>query len=404
MMNPQTNKITDDDVLDIFYEKLNKPITSSICNKCNICGSKNIIYTCNRSSKVCEDCGSESEHMLDESPEWNSYDDVNPTKGRCGGTTNIFFPKSSLSTVMNYRGFSKMKTLKNWSRMPYNERSLGKILNYIDEKCDSHKIPKIVKDEAKILYRNIKEIKNKGKSIIIRGENKEDIIAACLYFAAIIQKRPRSMNEIAEIFDLELKQLTKGCRKFLEIMKDNFIIFDMCPTQSSDLVTRHGIKLKLPNNIISLSKNISANIYKLGLLSEHQSISLAAASILLACDSINYIIDKKVIAKTFDISVVTLQKTFKKLEKYKKIICSNENTNDISNKIKQSEQNNISITENLTSSNIFDESDIIKQDNELIKKLKIEEHNLLKKQRKEKSQNKNKLNNSKNQLLSITST
>ena len=140
--------------------------------------------------------------------------------------------------------------LRNWGQVPYRERSLAEVLNDIDSKCKKYNITKAVIDNAKILYKNIRETKhesgtNKGKNVIIRGINRKQIIAACFYFGSVLQKIPRSTKEVADIFNLEIKQITKGCRKFLEIMKDNFIVFDIKPSYGSDFVDRFGSKIKL---------------------------------------------------------------------------------------------------------------------------------------------------------------
>jgi len=90
---------------------------------------------------------------------------------------------------------------------------------------------------------------NENKYIIIRGINRKQIIAACFYYGALLQKSPRSTKEVAEIFNLELKQITKGCRKFLEIMKDSFIMKDIKPCQGIDYIKRFCLKLNLSNEM-----------------------------------------------------------------------------------------------------------------------------------------------------------
>lgn len=398
------NKLYDWNEFDKFSESREVSLSKKQRCLCNKCGSKNIIYTNGKTSRVCTDCGTDSNEIMDDSPEWNSYDDGKAETSRCGAPTNAFFPNSSLSTTINIWGYSKMKMLNSWGQVPYNERSLGRILSFIDEKCAPYKIPKAIKDEAKILYKNIKEIKhatgiNKGKNLIIRGNNRIDIIAACLYFGSILQHAPRSSSEIAEIFGLGLKQITKGCRKFLEIMKDNFIIFDMKPSHGADFIERNCVKIGITKQIILLAQNISNNISKLDLATDHNATSVAAASILLACQELNYNVDKKLISDVFEISAVTIQKTYKRIEQYQKILVSNEETIRIAHELNiklltdhfnndniptesigtVSEQvldNNVS--DQISPEIIIDENDIVKQDNELTKKIKLEERKKIK--------------------------
>jgi transcription initiation factor TFIIB len=305
---------------------------------CVECKSKNLIYTSGRSSYVCGECGTESAEVFDETPEWNNYEDGKQESGRCGAPINAFFPKSSLGTTISTPGYSKVKMLRNWGQVPYRERSLAEVLNDIDGKCRKHKITKAVIDNAKILYKNIRETKhetgsNKGKNVIIRGINRRQIIAACFYFGAILQKSPRSTKEVADIFNLDLKQITKGCRRFLEIMKDNFIVFDIKPSHGSDFIERFGSKLQLNKETIQLAKTISENCNKIDIASDHQATSVAAASILLAANMLDQQINKKAISEIFKISDVTITKTYKKIYPYQNIIASDQLTTKIYHKM-----------------------------------------------------------------------
>ena len=349
----QLDNISDDklwDILDNFSNDKNnkeysdndipsfKPLINKYNKCCSECKSIDIIYTSSRGSYVCGSCGIESQEVLDESPEWNNYEDGKTESGRCGAPINAFFPKSSLGTTINAPGYSKVKMLRNWGQVPYRERSLAEVLNHIDSKCKKYKITKAVIDNAKILYKNIRETKhttgdNKGKNVIIRGVNRKQIIAACFYFGAILQKAPRSIKEVADVFNLELKQVTKGCRKFLETMKDNFIIFDIKPSHGTDFIERFGSKLKLSKETIQLAKTISENTTRIDIASDHQATSIAAASILLAANILEQNINKKIISEVFDISDVTITKTYKKIYPFQKIVTSDELTNKICHKM-----------------------------------------------------------------------
>jgi len=344
-MEDQLDLLSDDNLWDILDNcsndtntNIKSRIKENIYNQyCLECSSINIIYTTNRGSFICNDCGSQSREILDDSPEWNNYDDKK-SDNRCGAPSSAFFPKSSLGTTINIPGYSKVKMLRNWGQVPYRERSLAEVLNDIDFKCKKYNIPKAVIDNAKILYKNIRETKhetgqNKGKTVIIRGINRKQIIAACFYFGSVLQKIPRSTKEVADIFNLEIKQITKGCRKFLEIMKDNFIVFDIKPYDGSDFVDRFGSKIKLSKNIITLAKTIADNTTKLDIASDHQATSIAAASILLATIILKEDITKKTISDIFNISDVTITKTYKKILPYQKIVISNELTNKFNYKM-----------------------------------------------------------------------
>ena len=103
--------------------------------------------------------------------------------------------------------------IQNFHGMPYKEKY--KVFNTIAEKCDKHNINTKIVGEAKSLYNSISEIK------ISRGSNRDGIIAACVYFACKECKVPRASKEIAEIFDIDITIMTKGCKSFQEIMNLN---------------------------------------------------------------------------------------------------------------------------------------------------------------------------------------
>ncbi|MFM7990194.1 MAG: hypothetical protein ACKPKO_63850 [Candidatus Fonsibacter sp.] len=57
----------------------------------------------------------------------------------------------------------------------------------------------------------------------MRGINRKQIIVACFCLVQYYKKSPRSTQEVADISKLDIKQVTKGCRNILEIMKDNLL-------------------------------------------------------------------------------------------------------------------------------------------------------------------------------------
>ena len=63
------------------------------------------------------------------------------------------------------------------------------------------------------MYKKVSETK------ISRGENRKGIIASCIFIACKkFDKCARSNKEIAEIFKIEPTNMTKGFKKFNEIM------------------------------------------------------------------------------------------------------------------------------------------------------------------------------------------
>ena len=89
-------------------------------------------------------------------------------------------------------------------------------------------------------------------------------------------------------------------------------------SQSIDFIIRFGNRLNIKKKYITIATRISDNINKLDIASDHQPPSVAAGSILLMANIHKLNLSKRTISKKFDISEVTITKTFKKIYKYQK--------------------------------------------------------------------------------------
>jgi transcription initiation factor TFIIIB Brf1 subunit/transcription initiation factor TFIIB len=264
------------------------------------------------------------------------YGDINGTS-RYGCPSNYFYPKSALGTKISSKSFNRLSAIQRQGQMPYKEKSLMEVLERIQSKCKKYNITQTIIDTSKILYKKVSECKHtkgkrKGKNMIMRCINRRSMIAACVYHACKLQKEPRSPKEIADIYDLEIRHVNKGCRKFLDYIDISSIFCEIKSSQSSDFIERFAKKLNIDKKYIELAKNISININKLGLASTHEPPSVAAGCILLVDTKCNLGISKKNISDIFGISDVTISKTYRKIFPYHKIIMNNEVTDLIMEK------------------------------------------------------------------------
>lgn len=318
-------------ILDSIGEKKtnNKTLEK---NQCINCLEFNLVKDQSKGCIKCLSCGTCSSQIFDENAEWSQYQDGKGEGSmRCGAPTSYFLPKSSLGTTISGKGYSILKMLQNWNQMPYKERSLSEILQYIDQICKRGSLPKSVIDNVKILYKQIHDLKydtveKKDKSVIIRGENRKGIYGASVYYGAQLQGYPRTLKEIADMFSTSVKTITKGCRKFIDLMKKNQLISSIATSSPNDFIERFCYKLKLQKDQITKILNIATNISKLHLASNHQPSSIATGSILIYAQEYNISIQKKTISEIFNISIVTIDKIYKKIIPFKKVIISDELT------------------------------------------------------------------------------
>lgn len=287
----------------------NGPKRGQICEKaCENCGSEDIIL--DEGNYICRSCNTLTSRFIDSQAEWRYYgadDSKSGDPSRCGLPVNDLLPNSSLGSIISNQSYESydMKIIRKyhmWTSMTYKERSLYNIFDSITVNAINSGIPTTIIEEAKALYKKLSESK------ISRGENRSGLIASSIYMSCKTHGVPRSTKEIAKMFNLKTTTMTRGCKKFQDIMNMN--LESSCP---ADFIHRFGSKLNIAKEIKELCKYVVEKADDINIVSENTPPSIAAASIYL-CDIVcNLGIQKKDLALACEISQVTLTKCFKKL-------------------------------------------------------------------------------------------
>jgi len=322
-----------DDQIDnlLFGMDLNKKIEQKK-KTCRSCKSDKLVVDNVKGYLVCQDCAVINQEFLDENPEFTNDEENNGNgASRYGCPSNYFFPKSALGTKIATKGYNKVSALQRQGQMPYREKSLLEVLERIQSKCKKYGVSQSIIDSAKILYKKVSDSKHirgkrKGKNMIMRCINRRSMIASCVFYACKLQKEPRSPKEIADIYDLEIKHVHRGCRKILDYIDLNSTFYQIRNSQAADFIERLAKKLEIDKKFIEISKDVCNNIHKLDIASTHEPPSVAAGCILLVANTYNLTISKKQISEIFDISDVTISKTYRKIYPYYKIILNNKVT------------------------------------------------------------------------------
>ena len=264
---------------------------------------------------TCRKCNNTISNIID-SPEWRFYGDNGKNPTRCGMPVNVLLPGSSLGTTISGHNSSiamnKINMYQKWNSMPYKERSLYNVFTEIETKCDQNNLPKIISTTSKSLYRVISETK------ISRGSNRKGIIAASVYYACKECSVPRSTKELAHIFDIDSKVMTKGCKNFTEIMRMS--TYDKSRVQShksirlDDFIERFSHKLSLDKDDICHILRISNLCQEMGINNDNTPPAMASGCIYLYITRMKMKISKKEISDICKISEVTINKCYKKLE------------------------------------------------------------------------------------------
>ena len=270
---------------------------------------------------ICKICNTMITNIVS-GPEWRFYgssDSKSSDPTRCGMPVNQLLPESSVGTSISYKGGNqnmyKIRKYQQWNGMPYRERSLLKVFQDISRLSKEAGIPEIIIKESHVLYKIISGTK------ISRGSNRKGIIAACVYFACKINNVPRSTNEIASVFSITIPIMTKGCKKFQEIMQINKLDINRIHKTNTitidDFIDRFCSKLKLCTEDISNIKHICYLSQVYNLVNDNTPPSMAAGCIYLYIKECELNYHKKQLSDICKISEVTINKCYKKLEIHK---------------------------------------------------------------------------------------
>lgn len=137
---------------------------------------------------------------------------------RCSFPVNHLMPESSLGTVINLRGGSSavMRRLKRyhmWNLMPYRERTLWGVFEGLQVRASNAGVSTAVVEEAKELYAQL------TATAICRGQEQRDaMLAACLWEALKRQGTARLPKDVADMFSIPLRCVTKGIKQFQHLL------------------------------------------------------------------------------------------------------------------------------------------------------------------------------------------
>ena len=313
------DSINEDEIVDEDTDDEENIISKSelYCNKCLKESIKNI-----KGELICMSCSTCYGVSIDSGAEWRFYgsdDSKGADPNRCGMPTNSLLPEFSIGSIIPYRNnesfhMKKIRNYNTWIGSCYREKSLYNVFESISIRAKNYGIPNCIIEDAKYKYKIISEVK------ISRGENRIGIIASCLFIACYENKSRRSIKEIAEIFKIPPTSMTKGFKKFNEIMlslkpeyKDKF---NSCISESVDFINRFCSNLNLEKEIIDICRYVCNKIEQYDLVSENTPTSKTAGSIYLVVYLFDLDISKKDISNTCSTSDVTICKCFSKLIDY----------------------------------------------------------------------------------------
>lgn len=334
---------------------------------CATCGDASAVETAG-SEVVCTRCGTIVDIPLELGAEYrwfSSESGSGPDPSRCGFPVNPLMPESSLGTMILSKNQSplmrRIKRYHMWNLMPYRERTLWSIFESLQVRASNAGIGTAVLEEAKELFAQL------TASAICRGQAQRDaMLAACLWEALKRHGSPRMPKDVAEIFNIPLKQITKGNKQFqnlfairtsgqltntyagaqkkgpepetkaeveVEVEAESVIaarafqrraIWQKTATRTTsyeDFIKPFLTNLAIPRakvaTLETLVNHVCSRTEVLGIVPENTPPSLTASVIALCSQELGIRLDIAEIARVCGISAVTIQKCLKRMTPWK---------------------------------------------------------------------------------------
>ena len=313
--NPKTQS------LELMYSTQDAS-SRETCELCNypLQYSESNYLTCSN-----DKCSVIYKDSLDQTAEWRYYgaDDSSSTDPtRCGMPVNHLLKESSYGCKVLCNGRSsyemrKIKRYTEWQSMPYKEKSQYDEFEHIKVMSRISGIPKMIQDEALRQHKTISEMRT------FRGFNREGVIAASVYIACRIHNYPRTAKEIATIFKFDTTAATKGCKHAVHLLEKNETGLEnnekthFHRTKPIAFIERYCSRLNMNKELIKLCQFVAMKIEKNNIIPENTPHSVAAGIVYFVAQSCNLNISKKQVNTYSEISEVTINKCYKKLDKIK---------------------------------------------------------------------------------------
>lgn len=284
-------------------------------NKCPGCGSSQLLWDRQAGEIHCRDCGLVvDEDQVDFSQEWREFDyDQTSKRRRVGSPLTFTRHDKGLSTKVGKTGDiyklpatkrRKYFRLTKWQtristaierNLKFALAELRRVASYLD-------VSKTIEEEAARTYRMAAE---KG---LVRGRSMESVVAGALYAACRKHKVARTLDEIADAFPLEKKEVGKTYRFICRQLGIRIL-----PTNPLDYVSRFVSELKLSPKTESTAREIIKKAHKKEITSGKGPTGIAAAALYVATLLENEKRTQREVADVARVTEVTIRNRYKEL-------------------------------------------------------------------------------------------
>ena len=302
--------------LDSYIESTKEEEKTPIGDEC--CGNQSKIINNNSGKTICSNCGQILvDFLYNDSPEWSF--DKDSSSSRCEKNVNLLLPGMASISYISGNKYTNIQRLHLWHRISSKERSLYQVFQKINKILEDYAIPKHIVQEAKYYYKQLCN-DNKIEGILTRGNIRSGFISACIYIACKNNNHPLKVSEIAKICNIDISIVTTGIKKFSNIEKSKNIRFNNNTNNIHDYITRYCRLLNISEELTKLVHLIYERALKIMIITNNTISTICAGIIYMMSIIFELGIKKRDIIKVIKISEVTLNKSYKLFDSYKKIL------------------------------------------------------------------------------------
>ena len=269
--------------------------------------------TISKEGYVCETCGYMEMGRISEEAEWRngpSTDGSAPKQSsRCGApVTNQLF-SNQLGTMVKdkYPGFRSRLSKLHLRSINSKDRCLFHAYKHFQKANLEHGVPSTIVDRAKFIYKGISE------KTLTRGDKRKGIMGNCLLQAFQENGVPRTTKEIAGMFEIEVKDITRMRNTFFEYAGEI-----IKTAKAEDLMTRvilgFNFDLKLRVKALKYAGRHLDIVKKSKRLSGKTPSGIMAAALWSVMKKLNVPLSEEDVAKASGVSTPTMVKLYHLVE------------------------------------------------------------------------------------------
>lgn len=281
--------------------------------KCSNCGNSNLLELSYETT--CNNCG------------------LVLTRDYCSNISSFETIEPIQKKTYHSHQSSKLKKMQEWYMWTNDEKSQYKLSQYTKNLCQKLELLENLYDSiCQTVFKVMEAIKKQEGTK--RARVKDGIILVCIqyvyHYLNEITNKPSAI-ELAKKINLDIKYITKAEKIVLELINKNPKILNKSAIldikKPMEYVHHVNLKhnLQIPNSILDKVDYLINKCEKNDILLDHTPLSIGVCCLYYVLKLNNIEIDLKIFSNIYNLSVVTVMKTYNKLKSNNKFLLDNTN-------------------------------------------------------------------------------